>query len=511
MEPLNLIDQLLKEQQSLTSVERYSVYFDKKAEINAKPLYKDLIPITKPSEGEQYAFEVNLDQCSGCKACVTACHSLNGLDESETWRATGVLVGTKDDQPYQQIITGACHHCVDPACQNGCPVLAYEKDETTGIVRHLDDQCIGCQYCVLKCPYDVPKYNEARGIVRKCDMCHSRLAVGEAPACVQACPHEAIVIRKVKKMEVLATKHDRILFPGTITSHYTTPTTSYVSERGMPATVLFGDDSKIIVEDGHTPLVMMLVFTQMAAGCFIGNEIQGFINTPNPFVDVMGWVALMVGLTASIFHLGRPQIGWKAFLGWRKSWLSREVIAFGIFAFFSSATTFLSVARWMTFFLPHFLLQTPLRESAVIFGLASIWCSIMVYVDTQRPSWRLPYTGFKFFGTTLVLGITTQACFSPEWRIIGAECFLTKIGVETALYLLGVLQFSSHLERSAKVILKKMSRIGVARITLGVAAATTIFINPFIALLLGLAGELLERRLFFQTVIRYRMPGHIGS
>ena len=55
-------------------------------------------------------------------------------------------------------------------------MLAYEKDPVTGIVRHLDDQCIGCSYCILKCPYDVPKYSRARGIVRKCDMCHSRLA-----------------------------------------------------------------------------------------------------------------------------------------------------------------------------------------------------------------------------------------------------------------------------------------------------------------------------------------------
>ena len=52
-------------------------------------------------------------------------------------------------------------------------MLAYEKDAETGIVRHLDDQCIGCQYCVLKCPYDVPKYSKKRGIVRKCDMCYS--------------------------------------------------------------------------------------------------------------------------------------------------------------------------------------------------------------------------------------------------------------------------------------------------------------------------------------------------
>src|SRR6266566_3266557 len=87
--------------------------------------------------------------------------------------------------------------CLEPACMHGCPVGAYEKDALTGIVRHLDDQCIGCRYCMLTCPYEVPQYCVRKGIVRKCDMCADRLAESEAPACVQACPNEAIAIRIV--------------------------------------------------------------------------------------------------------------------------------------------------------------------------------------------------------------------------------------------------------------------------------------------------------------------------
>jgi len=202
--PRTLIDDLLAEQQSLTAVERFSRKHER-GEVPAQArYYRELIPLTRPQPGEQYAFGVDLDACTGCKACVNACHSLNGLDEDEIWRNVGVIVGGTIEQPYQQTVTTACHHCADPGCLLGCPVGAYEKDADTGIVRHLDDQCIGCQYCILKCPYDVPKYSKKRGIVRKCDMCYGRLTADEAPACVQACPSGAITIRIATEVETRA-------------------------------------------------------------------------------------------------------------------------------------------------------------------------------------------------------------------------------------------------------------------------------------------------------------------
>jgi Fe-S-cluster-containing dehydrogenase component len=178
----DLVAALLAEQADLTAVERFARFHDD-GPASSVGRYAALLPASPPGPGRQYAFEVDLDLCTGCKGCVTACHNLNGLDAGEAWRDVGLLHGGTPASPVVQHVTTACHHCLDPACAKACPVDAYEKDPATGIVRHLDDQCFGCQYCTLACPYDVPKYNKAKGIVRKCDLCRGRLAAGEAPAC----------------------------------------------------------------------------------------------------------------------------------------------------------------------------------------------------------------------------------------------------------------------------------------------------------------------------------------
>ena len=87
------IARYLEQQQSLTAVEKFAQRHAGRSEPLQAKYYRDLIPLEAPQPGQQYAFEVDLDQCSGCKACVTACHELNGLDEDETWRSVGLLHG----------------------------------------------------------------------------------------------------------------------------------------------------------------------------------------------------------------------------------------------------------------------------------------------------------------------------------------------------------------------------------------------------------------------------------
>jgi formate dehydrogenase iron-sulfur subunit len=551
-----LIDDLLTEQQLLTPVARFSREHERHDLPVQEKYYRDLIPLSSPRPGEQYAFAVDLDGCTGCKACVTACHNLNGLDDEETWRDVGVLFGGTVIEPVQQTVTTACHHCVDPACMNGCPVKAYDKDPVTGIVRHLDDQCIGCQYCIWKCAYDVPKYSKKRGIVRKCDMCSSRLAVGEAPACVQACPNEAIRITLVDKKQIKsASRGDNSFLPGTPDPDYTLPTTQYRTRKSLPGNMRPADFFKNKPEHSHPPLVVMLVLTQLSVGAFCTAMILRVLFPPElmrvftPFHSLVGVLLGFIALGASTLHLGRPIYAWRAFIGLKTSWLSREIVVFGLFAMLTliyagsfwlpALSRFVSVPFHRELSSPVF--QNSLGISVAMTGLAGVFCSIMIYRDTRRTFWRTTMTAPKFFGTTVLLGpatiiftMTAQSVFlpvtaaQPTFRhVVYLLCGF--LGVAMTAKLLWELTVFVHLndpgwtnmKRTALLMSGVLRRATIARFACGVlggvvlpAVALLGIVVPDIAigiLVFSLLGELLERYLFFTAVIPLKMPGGIAS
>jgi formate dehydrogenase iron-sulfur subunit len=482
------------------------------------------------------AFEVNLDACTGCKACVSACHSLNGLDENETWRDVGWIFGSDPGQPYQQHITTACHHCVDPACLNGCPVLAYEKDSVTGIVRHLDDQCIGCQYCVLKCPYDVPKYSKERGIVRKCDMCFNRLARDEAPACVQACPSGAITVRIVSIDSIIATTtakgHE--LVPGAFPSNYTRPTTNYAAQKPFPKSS--GSTEALRLEQAHWPLIIMLILTQIAAGlaCVLGGlslwNQAAFQATVRPGSLAVG-VLLIAGLGVSVFHLGRPLGAWRAWLGLRTSWMSREIVSFvaflGVVLIWIFSAWLPSLHRsFDTTVQPDLLVQAA-RTTAVI-SLLSVGCSAMIYIDTRRTLWEWWQVLPKFFGTVIFSGLFWEASFaavdehlrhlSAILQMAGLASFLPLViwEVGTSLW---ALQRKKHPARAAsKIIWFRLPHLTFLRmIVAGLILAFGVllprlpvsfqFLVPLLLCVLSLSWVMIERYLFFVAAVAPRMPG----
>ncbi len=510
----NLIDELLEQQSTLqTPVAKFSEKHH--SEPDLAPHYRSLIPLSKPGPGEQYAFEVSLDRCTGCKACVSACSSLNGLDEGETWRDVGLVLGGDLAPTYQQTITTACHHCEDPGCMNGCPVGAYEKDADTGIVRHLDDQCIGCSYCILKCPYDVPKYSKSRGIVRKCDMCHQRLAEGEAPACVQACPTEAIRIVKHKTIGNRDSA-DISLFKSTIhnpqsaipDSTITLPTTRYIA-RKLPNTAQAADRESLHPEHAHWPLVFMLVLTQAGLGLSCGGGLHPPSQTTLPLF-ITAAVLFNLGMIAATLHLGQPLKAWRFFLGLKTSWLSREILAFSLVAPLPLVLTALQLTPDFPF-KSHLALIT--SYSALPAALTAIFTSVMIYVDTKRVSWRFPLTATRFFGSFLSFVSIGLVIAQPDSIHILLFILVLVGKAIPELFILSSRndpQFSAD-RHSARLQTGPLKAITLLRFALIPVAILSILVSPWLALPILLISEILERQLFFQSCHAPKMPGHFGT
>jgi formate dehydrogenase iron-sulfur subunit len=518
----DLVDRLLSEQHLMTPVADFARQHARGLP-SALATHRELLPLTPLVPGEQYAFEVELDRCSGCKACVTACHSLNGLDETETWRDIGLLISPpskpwRQVAPVQQTVTTACHHCVEPACLEGCPVLAYEKDDVTGIVRHLDDQCIGCQYCVLKCPYDVPKYNTRLGIVRKCDMCSSRVTAGEAPACAQACPNEAIRITKVSKSEV--TIHFREgegdFLQDAPAGDYTLPTTRYVNgSSGLVA----ADSAELSPQPAHWPLVLMLVLTQASVGAAIAASFVDAVAARRVLLGLASALGLS-GLGVSVLHLGRPSGAWRSFLNLKRSWMSREIVVFGIYAPLLLATTAEAFKGWTQ---SAVVLRLALVVTALV-GVFAVICSAMIYGDTRRDLWR-PLRSIWLFGlSALLLGTAAALVVAEAHGLLAGLLALgaaIKLGIEIRVLGHVTERKLTAMKKSALLITGRFQLVAWGRLLalvlggLGIPLLIVSGILPakagIAAFALLLTGEAAERYLFFRCVTAPKMPGSLPS
>ncbi|MCF7762900.1 MAG: dimethyl sulfoxide reductase anchor subunit [Verrucomicrobia bacterium] len=531
----DLISLLLEDQQRLTAVEKFSQQHHAASGHLHRSLYQDLIPLSAPGPGEQYGFEVDLDKCSGCKACVVACHSLNGLDEDESWRNVGLLTSRTPQKAapaptpaVMQHVTTTCHHCVDPACLNGCPVLAYEKDPLTGIVRHLDDQCIGCQYCVMKCPYDVPKYSDRMGIVRKCDMCQQRLGDGEAPACVQACPTEAI---RIQVVNVAGIRGEYLLasggprgngfLPDSPAPDYTLPTTRFLSTRPALKDLSAADADVVQPAPAHVPLVFLLVLSQWSVGLALAGGSPWVRDVSVLRLLAGGALAtVLMGLGLGALHLGQPFRAWRVFLGWRRSWFSREAILFGLYSGLVAAWC---AASWQ---MPS--AGSALGRTTAIVGLAAVWSSIMVYVDTRRAFWAMRHTAPRFLSTTVMLGAAgfgaVGALPGEPARNLAALVFgvsLLKVFLELILFRHLEATPGTPLAGSARLLLSHLARwtaVRLGSLAVGGLLLPGLMLSGVLpldasgfafSLALLVVSEFAERFLFFRAVVPEKMPGGV--
>lgn len=165
-------------------------------------------------------------RCIGCKACVVACREANHLpptllpEDGKLHDMQTELDGTTknviklyrdpDDPNVHAFMKQQCMHCMEPACVSACMLSALHKEQG-GVVAYDADKCIGCRYCQVACPFNIPKFewdNVLTPKIVKCELCKERLAQGKQPACTSVCPRQAVVFGRLA--ELRAEAHRRI-------------------------------------------------------------------------------------------------------------------------------------------------------------------------------------------------------------------------------------------------------------------------------------------------------------
>lgn len=176
---------------------------------------------------ESFGVLHDISLCVGCRSCETACNLVNDLPEPEQpFTDLSILEQerrTKADaftvvNKYEQDDPGSpvfkklqCNHCLEPACASACFVRAFDKT-SQGPVVYDASVCVGCRYCMIACPFEIPAYEYDKALtprVTKCTMCAPRVKAGQLPGCVQACPMEALVFGKRDSLLKLARERIR--------------------------------------------------------------------------------------------------------------------------------------------------------------------------------------------------------------------------------------------------------------------------------------------------------------
>jgi len=462
-----------------------------------------LIPEIPLEDGQQYRFHFDMSKCIGCKCCEVACSEQNNNPPEVSWRRVGEVEGGTFPDTQRLHLSMGCNHCVDPACMNGCPTKAYTKDDKTGIVLHDANVCIGCEYCIWNCPYSVPVFNEERGVVGKCDMCHGRLADGDKPACVNACPSEALSIEIVDIEEWKREYASAANAPGLPSADDTISTTRITPPAQMPLDTEKADYHRVRPEKPHWSLVAVTVLTQLSAGGVGAAWLLTLLGGGEARTAATIALALgLISLQAAPLHLGRPAFAPLAMRNWRTSWLSREIL--GLSAFGGAASGY---AATLWFDLPG---SAWLGFGAALCGLAGVYASSRIYLVPGRPSWNMNHTIADFFLTALILGPLLLAATGagPEAMVaVAAGGAVAQLLNQIWKFVRMIRSEEFELQASARLLSNDLSRAFLARLALTALGGAVLGLAGYAAagFVVALAGEVIGRYLFFVSVVPKNM------
>jgi formate dehydrogenase iron-sulfur subunit len=165
--------------------------------------------LARAPDPEDYALLVDVTRCIGCRACQTRCKEANGKTPDSTQAALydapidlnantlTIIRHWTGERNEEGFVKAQCMHCVHPACVSVCMLGALHKGEH-GVVEYDADKCVGCRYCQVACPFNVPKFEWAKATPRivKCELCRHRYKDGKGPACAEVCPRDAVTSGK---------------------------------------------------------------------------------------------------------------------------------------------------------------------------------------------------------------------------------------------------------------------------------------------------------------------------
>ncbi|MDO8834033.1 MAG: 4Fe-4S dicluster domain-containing protein, partial [Vicinamibacterales bacterium] len=183
--------------------------------------------VTHDLDAARVGVLVDTTKCVGCRACEAACAETNSLPDPSGDERVFASPRDTDTRTYTVVNAAAtaapdataryikrqCMHCVEPACASACLVRALDKTPSGPVVYH-KNLCLGCRYCMVACPFEVPKYeyDSALPFVQKCTFCADRQAKGEDPACTSVCPTGALQFGK--RTELIEIAKERLYAPG---------------------------------------------------------------------------------------------------------------------------------------------------------------------------------------------------------------------------------------------------------------------------------------------------------
>ncbi len=313
----------------------------------------------------------------------------------------------------------ACNHCVHPKCAGVCPNDAYVI-RADGIVTIDSAKCMGCGYCAWACPYGAPQYDPKQGRATKCNFCADSLDSGNPPACVTACPTEALgfveadskqssgsseqlSVSSERLWEIPASRHPFPLPQNSRTQPHLAIKPYPEMSNSLEKRIANWEEINPKKQKTENSLIAFTLLAQTAVGGFwaaqwmftqLWNLVQFDARLLRLIPYLIVGVCLGVGGLSSFAHLGSKRNAWRALAHLRKSWLSREVLYVGLFGL-----------GWLVSIAPpsqHILTGARLLTS--LFGIGLIYNMSQVYRLQTMPTWNTWRTPIGFFVTSILLG-----------------------------------------------------------------------------------------------------------